>query len=314
MRKARRGPRFWPIVFVGLVAWPLSGGRLATPGYAQPPDELLVRGRYVFALAGGCGCHTAEGGAVNAGGRPLTTPYGIFYGTNITPDTEHGIGTWTDQQIIDAIRRGVRPDGSVMSPVMPYPALSGISDMDVEALVAYLRSLPPVARTNQPHALSIPFAGLAMRAWRWLFFEPVQAPASSPQGGIERGAYISQHVAHCQECHSPRRWTGTLDPSRYMAGNPDGIDGKIAPNITPDVKTGIGDWSEDEIVTLLRSGFLPNFDTVQGLMALVIEGIPEGGYQDMSDADARAVAGYFKSIPAVEQVIGRERQGKETDG
>ncbi len=314
MRKARRGPQFWPVVFVGLLAWPLSGAQLATLGYAQPPDDLLLRGRYVFALAGGCGCHTAEGGAVNAGGRPLTTLYGTFYGTNITPDADHGIGTWTDRQIIDAIRQGVRPDGSVISPVMPYPALSGMSDADVEALVAYLRSLPPVARVNQPHELPVPFAGLAMRVWRWLFFEPAQTPASSPQSGVERGAYISQHVAHCQECHSPRRWTGTLDPARHMAGNPDGIDGEISPNITPDVKTGIGDWSEDEIVTLLRSGFLPNFDTVQGLMALVIEGIPEGGYKDMNDADARAVASYFKSIPAVEQAIGGERQGKETDG
>lgn len=305
MRKARRGPRLWPMVLAGLVTWPLIGIRLVTLGYAQDSGDLLARGRYVFALAGGCGCHTAESGAVNAGGRPLTTPYGTFYGTNITPDASHGIGAWTDQQIIDAIRQGVRPDGSVMSPVMPYPALSGMSDADVNALVAYLRSLTPVAQANRPHQLSIPFAGVAMKAWRWLFFEPVQAPASPPQGGVERGAYISQHLAHCQECHSPRRWTGTLDHSRHMAGNPDGIDGEIAPNITPDAKTGIGDWSEDEIVTLLRSGFLPSFDNVQGLMALVIEGVPEGGYKDMTDADAQAVARYFKSIPAIEQAIAR---------
>lgn len=305
MRRTRRGSRLWPMVLVGLVAWPLIGARLVTLGHAQASDNLLARGRYVFALAGGCGCHTAEGGTVNAGGRPLTTPYGTFYGTNITPDADHGIGAWTDQQIIDAIRQGVRPDGSVMSPVMPYPALSGMSDADVNALVAYLRSLTPVAQANRPHQLSIPFAGVAMKVWRWLFFEPVQAPASPPQDGVERGAYISQHLAHCQECHSPRRWTGPLDHSRHMAGNPDGIDGEIAPNITPDVKTGIGDWSEDEIVTLLRSGFLPSFDNVQGLMALVIEGIPEGGYKDMTDADARAVARYFKSIPAIEQAIAR---------
>ena len=83
--------------------------------------------------------------------------------------------------------------------------------------------------------------------------------------------------------------TGTLDPARHMAGNPDEIDGELAPNITPYVKTGIGEWSEDDIVTLLRSRFLPDFDNVQGLMALVIEGVPEGGYKDMTDADARAL-------------------------
>ncbi len=305
MHGARRGSRCRLIVLAGLVTWPLISIWFVTPGYAQASDDLRIRGRYVFALAGGCGCHTAEGGTVNAGGRPLTTPYGTFYGTNITPDIDHGIGAWSDQQIIDAIRQGVRPDGSIMSPVMPYPALSGMSDADVNALVAYLRSLAPVAQANQPHQLWVPFAGMAMKVWRWLFFEPVQAPANPPQSGVERGAYISQHLAHCQECHSPRSWTGTLDPSRHMAGNPDGIDGEIAPNITPDVKTGIGDWSEGEIVTLLRSGFLPGFDNVQGLMALVIEGVPEGGYKDMTDADAQAVARYFKSIPAIEQDIGR---------
>ena len=83
--------------------------------------------------------------------------------------------------------------------------------------------------------------------------------------------------------------TGTLDPARHMAGNPDEIDGELAPNITPYIKTGIGEWSEDDIVTLLRRGFLPDFDNVQGLMALVIEGVPEGGYKDMTDADARAL-------------------------
>ena len=267
--------------------------------------DPIAHGQYVFALAGGCGCHTAADGQVNAGGRPLSTPYGTFYGTNITPDSTHGIGSWTDRQIIDAIRLGVRPDGSVMSPVMPYPALSGMSDEDVAALVAYLRSLPAVAQENQPHRLSLPFAGMAMKVWYWLFFEPVEAPARAPQQGLARGAYISEHVAHCQECHTPRTLVGTLDRSRYLAGNPDGIDGEITPNITPDPKTGIGEWSEGEMITLVRTGFLPNFDNVQGLMALVIEGIPEGGYKDMSDADVQAVAQYFRSVPAVEQKIGR---------
>jgi hypothetical protein len=103
-------------------------------------NDPVKRGRYVFALAGGCGCHTAEGGSTNAGGRPLRTPFGTFYGTNITPDPTYGIGKWTDKELIDGIRLGTRPDGSVMSPVMPYPAFSGMGDEDVSALVAYLRT------------------------------------------------------------------------------------------------------------------------------------------------------------------------------
>jgi mono/diheme cytochrome c family protein len=268
----------------------------------------IARGKYIFALAGGCGCHTEKGGQVNAGGRPLKTPYGTFYGTNITPDPVYGIGSWSEQQIIDSIRLGVRPDGSVVSPVMPYPAFNGMSDEDVADLVVYLRSLPSVSRANQPHQLSVPFAGLGMRVWRWLFFTPGAALAHAPTAESERGRYISEHVAHCQECHTPRKITGTLNRSLDLAGNQDGIDGEISPNITPEKETGIGDWTEDEIVSLLQTGFKPNFDNVQGLMALVIDGVPEGGYKDMSKEDALAVARYLKSIPPIVHRVKEEKQ------
>ncbi len=275
---------------------------------AEPTNAArLAHGKYVFALAGGCGCHTPKDGPVNSGGRPLKTPYGTFYGTNITPDPTHGIGSWTDKQIIDSIRLGVRPDGSVLSPVMPYPAFNGMSDEDVTDLVAYLRTLPPVARANTPHQLSVPFASLGMRAWQWLFFRSEAAPAYAPQSGVERGRYISEHVAHCQECHSPRTFTGALDRARDLAGNKDGIDGEITPNITPDVETGIGDWTEDEIVSLLQTGFKPNFDNVQGLMALVIDGVSEGGYKNMTKVDAEAVAQYLKSVPPVVNRVKKEK-------
>lgn len=278
----------------------LTVGTRGLPQFVQAAQtDQIARGRYIFALAGGCGCHTAEGGKVNVGGRPLKTPYGTFYGTNITPDPAHGIGQWTDQQIIDSIRLGVRPDGSVVSPVMPYPAFSGMSDEDVTALVVYLRSLPAVAQANQPHDLQVPFVGIAMRVWRWLFFTPLVPPAKPPTEGVARGRYISEHVAHCQECHTSRTITGTLDRALYLAGNAAGIDDEVTPNITPDKQTGIGDWSDDDIVSLLQTGFLPNFDNVQGLMALVIEGVPEGGYKDMSKEDALAVARYLKSMPAI---------------
>ena len=262
---------------------------------------LVAQGQYVFALAGGCGCHTADAGPANAGGRPIETPYGRFYGTNITPNPVHGIGTWTDREIIDAIRVGVKPDGTVMSPVMPYPALSGMTDADATALVAFLRSRAPVAQENLPHEVGIPFSGLAMRVWRWLFFEPVTTHATAWTDPIARGRYISEHLAHCQECHTPRTVFGTLDRTRDLAGNPASIDGEVAPNITPDDETGIGQWSEGDIVSLLRTGFLPNFDNVQGLMAVVIDGVPGGGYKDMTDEDAHAVAAYLKSVAPREQ-------------
>ncbi len=292
----------WLWVFIFVVNSPLFSTE--SQAAASTPADAVVRGKYVFALAGGCGCHTPKEGPVNAGGRPLKTPYGTFYGTNITPDPTTGIGSWTDQQVIDGIRLGVRPDGSVMSPVMPYPAFNEMSDQDVTDLVAYLRTLPAVSRPNPPHQLSVPFAGLGMRAWRWLFFRPVPAPAHAPTAGIERGRYISEHLAHCQECHTPRTMTGTLDRTRDLAGNADGIDGEISSNVTPDPETGIGKWTTEEIVELLRTGFKPNFDNVQGLMALVIDGIAEGGYKDMTNEDARAVANYLKSVPPIVHKVG----------
>lgn len=291
--------------FVGVTAF------FANVSHGETPDpDRIARGKYIFALAGGCGCHTSKEGPVNAGGRPLKTPYGTFYGTNITPDPVHGIGNWTDQQVIDAIRLGVRPDGSVTSPVMPYPAFSGMSDEDVTDLVAYLRTLPPIARTNQPHDLSVPFASVGMRLWRWLFFTVEQPPTHAPTGGLERGRYISEHLAHCQECHTPRTVTGALDRSRDLAGNEDGIDGELTPNITPDPETGIGKWTEDEIVTLLQTGFLPNFDNVQGLMALVIDGVSEGGYKDMTKEDALAVVRYLQSIPPIVHRVEADKEEK----
>jgi hypothetical protein len=103
---------------------------------------------------------------------------------------------------------------------------------------------------------------------------------------------------------------GTLDRSQYLAGNEAGIDGELTPNITPDAETGIGNWTEDEIVSLLQTGFLPNFDNVQGLMALVIDGVPEGGYKDLTKEDAFAVARYLKSVAPVVHHVEAEKKEK----
>jgi mono/diheme cytochrome c family protein len=163
-----------------------------------------VRGREIFALAGGCGCHTPEKGPVGAGGRELPTPFGTFYGTNITSDPETGLGDWSDAEIAAAIRLGDLRGGGVEAPVMPYYQYAGMADDDVEDLVAYLRTLPPVKNANRAPETTVPIPRLAYRAWRWWFTRSRSAPEAAPDTGVEQGRYLVNHVSICGDCHTPR--------------------------------------------------------------------------------------------------------------
>jgi mono/diheme cytochrome c family protein len=265
----------------------------ASPTFAAGDPE---RGGSIFAMAGGCGCHSTTGAPLGAGGRELRTPFGVFYATNITPDTETGLGRWTDEEIIAAIRDGDLPDGSVEAPVMPYYLYAGMADHDVRDLVAYLRTLPAVRQENRNHDVSLPFPRLAFRVWRFLFGPATEARAEAPGSGVDRGRYLADHVAICQDCHTPRTFFGALKDDMYLAGTKQGPDGDPVPNVTPD-ETGIKDWDEYDIVQVLDSGMLPNFDNVQGLMAEVVDGVAGGpGYGDAPEQDLAAIASYLKTL------------------
>jgi mono/diheme cytochrome c family protein len=262
------------------------------------------RGRVVFALAGGCGCHTGKDGPVGAGGDEIKTPFGRFYGTNITPDAETGIGRWSDDEIIAAIRTG-DARGGVEAPVMPYYLYAGMSDRDVRDLVAYLRTLAPVQRQNRVVDVPIPFPGLAYRAWRLLFVAGVSPPADAPDDPLERGRYFANHVSICTDCHTPRTRFGAPDTSLYLAGTDNGPDGEKVPNITPDRDTGVGTWTENDIVQLLQTTMKPDMDNVQGLMATVIEGVGGGpGYAQAPESELRSIAKYLKTVPPVRRKVG----------
>jgi mono/diheme cytochrome c family protein len=262
-----------------------------------------ARGKIVFTLAAGCGCHTGPQGPVAAGGGKVPTPFGTFYGTNITPDAETGIGHWSDAEIEAAIRSGVRRDGSIETPAMPYYQFAGMSDADVGDLIAYLRSLPAVRRSNQAAQGALPLARFAYRAWRLLFFRALPAPQRSPSGGVERGHYLVNHVSICTDCHTPRNRLGAPESALYLAGNEQGPGGQVVPNITPS-ETGIADWSVDDIVTLLTLGMKPDFDNVQGLMGDAVDGHGGGpGYKDAPPADLRAIAEYLKTIQPIEHEV-----------
>jgi mono/diheme cytochrome c family protein len=261
------------------------------------------RGKVVFTLAAGCGCHTSKDGPVAAGGGEVPTPFGKFYGSNITPDPVTGIGAWSDADVEAAIRRGWARGKGVESPAMPYYQYAGMSDTDVADLIAYLRSLPAVARANQPHQGEVPLARWAYRAWRLLFVRSIAAPVRAPATGVERGRYLVDHVAICTDCHTPRNWLGVPERSMYLAGSAHGPGGEVVPNITPH-QTGISTWDVADIVNLLTRGMLPDFDNVQGLMADVIDGHGGGpGFKDAPESDRRAVAEYLRTVPPIDNQI-----------
>ena len=276
-----------------------------TLAYAQGNQkELIARGQYIFAVTGGCACHTEPKGVYNAGARAFQIPLGTVYSTNLTSDNETGLGSWTDQQVIDAIVKGLRKDGSRQLPLMPYTLYSGMAQEDLKALVAYLRSLKPVKKATPELKTSTPFMrSVVTELWLKAFGIFYESPAQAPKSGIQRGKYLTNHVAICGDCHTPRSSFGVPNLSLYMAGSPkDGPIGERVPNITPDKETGIGDWKRDEIAELLLKGVKPDFDNVQGLMEEVIRGTTHG-YKDMTKEDALAIADYLKSIPAIKNVI-----------
>ncbi|MBI4573139.1 MAG: cytochrome C, partial [candidate division NC10 bacterium] len=211
-------------------------------GSAALPD-LVAQGRYIFGAAGGCGCHTEPKGALNAGGRQYDGPFGTVYSTNITPDRQTGIGAWTDEQIITAIRLGRRPNGERLIPVHPYTVFNGMAAEDLRALVAYLRTVPSVNRSNQPKKITVPlFESVFLPAWLAAFAPKETPPPTPPTSGPARGEYLVRAVGHCGECHTPRGVTQATDNSRFLAGSPKGPDGDPVPNITPDKDTGLK-WS-----------------------------------------------------------------------
>jgi mono/diheme cytochrome c family protein len=240
---------------------------------------------------------------VAAGGGKVPTPFGTFYGTNITADEETGIGRWTDEQIGAAIRDGWLPDGSAESPAMPYYRYAGMRDVDLADLIAYLRTLPAVRRQNQQHEVKLVVPRLAYRAWRLLFFWQSRQGPEDAEDVVARGRYLVDHVAICGDCHTPRTRLGSPNHDYYLAGTRSGPDGAAVPNITPD-RTGIHDWDAEDVVNLLTLGMLPNFDNVQGLMAEVVDGKGGGpGYKDAPGSDLHAIAAYLQTVPPIEHEI-----------
>lgn len=267
-----------------------------TAPWRDGPDAIAgltgdpARGAIIFAIGGCASCHSAPGteGAeklVLTGGKRFPSPFGTFVAPNISPH-EAGIGGWTALDLLNALRHGVSPEGAHYYPAFPYTSYTLLTAEDVVDLKAYLDTLPPTDAASAPHDLMFPFnfrRGLGL--WKRLYLETRSAE------NMPRGQYLVEGPGHCAECHTPRGPFGRLDRSRRFSGAPKSAPGGGAPNITPH-ESGIGAWSEADIVEYLTSGFRPDYDVAGGEMASVIEETSK-----IPAEDRAAIAAYLKSLP-----------------
>ena len=256
---------------------------------------LLQRGQYL-ATAGDCvACHTAPGGKPFAGGLPMPTPIGNIISTNITPSTTAGIGHYTEQQFRDALRKGIRADGKHLYPAMPYTAYAQLTDDDVQALYAYfMHGVAPVDSKPAPTRLPFPFnIRLSMAAWNVLFLDSKPfTPDPGKSADWNRGAYLVRGLAHCSTCHTPRNLLMAERSSRELAGGAVGT--WQAPNITSDANSGIGGWSESDLVAYMKLGHAAGRAQAAGPMAEAVD----HSLQYLEPADVKAIATYLKAVPA----------------
>ncbi|MGB8635310.1 MAG: cytochrome c [Rhodanobacteraceae bacterium] len=268
---------------------------------AEPSDTLIDRGRYVARLADCVACHSTAQGKPFAGGLEMATPIGSIYTTNITPDKATGIGNDSLADFDRALRHGVARDGQRLYPAMPYPSYAKLEDDDVRALYAYfMHAVRPQHQPNRETGIDWP---LNMRwplaLWGVAFtdsgsYQPKPVDDADAQRW-NRGAYIVQGPGHCGSCHTPRGAVmneKALDESspKYLAGGQ--LDGWYAPSLRGDMNTGLGRWSEAEIVQFLKQG-RNRHAVVYGSMTDAYN----NSTQFMTDSDLAAIAHYLKSLP-----------------
>ena len=269
----------------------------AIPANATPVEgtaEQVQRGLYL-ATAGNCMfCHTAPGGAPYAGGRPIDTPFGTVFTSNLTPDDATGIGTWAPAHLWRAMHHGRSKDGHRLLPAFPYPNYTHVSREDSDAIYAYLRSLPPVRQPNAAHTVGFPYnTQVALAVWRALFFWPggtITDPLQSAEWN--RGAYLVQGLGHCNACHSARNLLGGSVGVLDLSGGLIPMQNWYAPSLASPDEAGVAAWDTRDVVALLRDGVSTRGSAI-GPMAEVVQ----HSTQHLTEADLRAMAVYLKALP-----------------
>lgn len=287
--------------FAGLgVFWVLSAPRPAVGAGAADIEKGgdKDRGRLIF-LAGGCAsCHATPGQDDRlklGGGYEMPSPFGSFYAPNISPHPTDGIGRWRVADLANALLAGVSPEGAHYFPSFPYTSYAKMKLEDVKDLMAYLRTLEPVAGKARPHDIAFPFnIRRSLGVWKLLFFD--KSPLASPPGAsaeVQRGQYLVEALSHCAECHSPRNMLGAIVEGRRFAGGPDPGGKGWNPNISQHPRA-LGEWTAKDIAGFLKTGFNMEGDVVGGTMGLVIKNMAE-----LPEADLMAMGAYLKTLPAL---------------
>lgn len=296
------------VVALGLYWWltaPVAPALEATP---RMPD--LANGQELF-NAGGCSsCHAVPNQPDRlrlGGGLPIGSPFGTFYAPNISPDAADGIGRWSDADFVNAVIRGVSPEGAHYFPAFPYTSYQRAKVEDVRDLFAYLKTLPAVPGKVRDHDVPFPFnIRRNVGIWKLLFMDGKPFAADATRSAQwNRGSYLVNGFGHCAECHSPRNLLGGIVAAQRFAGGPNPEGEGWVPNIT---QKGIGAWSKKEIADFLETGEMPEGDTASGAMRPVIKNLSQ-----LTADDRAAMAEYLKSLPPVEGPKPPPRQRKSGD-
>jgi mono/diheme cytochrome c family protein len=287
-----------PTDFAGGKTVPLSAYRDQDPTGVAPElksASLVERGEYLTHAADCVVCHTTDNGTPFAGGRAFVLPFGTIYSTNITPDVETGIGSYTDADFLDAVRKGIGRGHTRLYPAMPYPSYTYMSDADALAIMAYLFSINPVHAPSPKNTLVFPFNQRSlMSVWSVLFNPDTRfEPNVDRSAEWNRGAYLVEAMGHCGECHTPRNLFFALNNRQKFGGAVQA--GWRAYNITADRNGGVGAWSDADLTHYLSIGHADGRGTAAGPMGEAVD----ASLKHLKPSDIMAMVTYLRSVPGV---------------
>ena len=286
------------LVVAAVLAFLTAPQRLAPSELKAGYTPNLANGEMMF-TAGNCSaCHATPGQEDRtqlAGGLKLTSPFGSFITPNISADPKFGIGGWSELDFVTAMKRGTGRHGEHLYPAFPYGSYSLMKTSDVRDLFGYLKTLPAIDKATAPHQLKFPFnLRPAVGFWKLLYFKPHEFVADPKKSEAwNRGRYLAEGPAHCAECHTPRNALGGVEEAQLYDGAANlEKGGRFASNITPH-KDGIGDWSEEDIASFLKSGTDKCFNEPEGMKDVI------ASTGKLSDADLAALGAYLHALPAI---------------